>query len=138
MMPEDDETPDILRPISVGTIIDEAVEVMQNEVSMYSTYGIGLTDPYPRLCIAQIILRSLSRDYKDRLDEFEQRESELNAIYGLPEERNYVLTSEEGGNRMQNTLLLDKEIGHGMIDERFAYYEGTQPDNVEFSDWGEE
>ena len=29
----EDENPDILRPMTVGTIIDEAVEKMQNEVS---------------------------------------------------------------------------------------------------------
>ena len=137
-MTEEDENRDILRPMSVTTIIDEAVEVMQNEVSEYASTGIGLSDPYPRLCIAQIILRSLARDYKDRLDEFEQAESGLNTIYGTPEERGFVLTNNEAEKRLQNTLNLDKEIGHGMIDERFAYYQGMQPDDVDFRDWGED
>ena len=138
MMTEEDENRDILRPMSVATIIDESVEVMQSEVSEYASNGLGLSDPYPRLCIAQIILRSLARDYKDRLDEFEQAESELNAIYGTPEERGYAFTNSEGEKRLHNTLNLDKEIGHGMIDERFAYYQGSQPDDVDFSDWGED
>ena len=133
----EDENPDILRPMTVGTIIDEAVEKMQNEVSEFSS-DLTLSDPYPQLCITQIVLRSLARDYKDRLDEFEQAESELNSIYGTPEERGYALTNVEAEKRVLNTLTLDKEMGHGMIDERFAYYEGTQPDNVDFTDWGED
>lgn len=133
----EDENPDILRPMTVGTIIDEAVELMQNEVSEFSS-DLALSDPYPHLCTTQIILRSLARDYEDRLDEFEQAESELNAIYGTPEERGYHFSNAEAEKRVLNTLNLDKEIGHGMIDQRFAYYEGTQPDNVDFTDWGED
>ena len=132
------EDPDILRSMSVAEIVDDAIESFQEEVSGYASNGIGLSDPYPDLCIAQIILRAVSRDYPNSLSKFEYEESKVDEIYGNPDDRGYVLTNLEAGIRLRNTLILDKDIGHGKIDEANAYSPGSQPDNVDFTDWGED
>ena len=132
------EDPDILRSMSVGEIIDDAIESFQSEVSGYASNGIGLGDPYPDLCIAQIVLRAVSRDYPKSLDKFEEAENKLNEIYGRPEDGGYILTNFEADQRRQNTLILDKDMGHGKIDEASAYTPGSQPDGIDFADWGED
>ena len=81
---------------------------------------------------------AVSRDYPKSLDKFEEAENKLNEIYGNPDDRGYILTNFEADQRRQNTLILDKDMGHGKIDEASAYTPGSQPDGIDFADWGED
>ena len=135
-MVDTDNEPDLLRRVSVVEILDQQIEDAEEEVASLS--GSGWKSPYPNLCILTMVLTALSRDYDDRLQDFFSEEMKLNKIYGVPEDREYILTNKEAEERLRNVLILDKEVGHGKIDEEFAYYQAQQPDSIDFADWGED
>lgn len=135
-MVENNEDRDLLRRVSVVEILDQQIEDAQEEVANLSN---GWKDPYPNLCLFRITLTALSRDYEDRLEYYKEQEEKLDRIYnGKPEDRNCVMTNDEARERLKNIMFLDKEVGHGKIDEEFAYYQPQQPDSIDFSDWGED
>lgn len=128
----DKTEPDILRQMSVQEMMDSLIEESDQEESRYTIMGFG-SDPRPSLCLLQLLMRALSRDYPDRLEMFEEEEKKLNHEYGDPIKREYVMNNIENSRRMMNTRILMKNVGFIKIDEQSAYWVGSEPDNIDFS-----
>jgi len=127
--------PDLKRFVTVIFMLDEVVSAAEREIAEMEHFG---TTPCPKLASFQLQLRIHSMDFTDRIKDFEEKEKNLNRIYGDPIEREYQLYYEEADQRFKNALQLWKNIGAGLIDGRYAYSSYMSPDFIDFSDWGED
>lgn len=132
-----DEEPDRLRPLSVIEMVDSQIEDADSENARYIALGYG-KDPYPDLCILQILLKSVGRDYKDRLDVFMEKERNIDLRYGDPVDRSYIMDSTEATERLKNTSVTFKSIGVSKIDEQSAYWQGRETESADLTGWGDE
>jgi len=135
----EDNDPDQLRSIG-GTIymLQGWIENAQDEVTQKLKYGIG-KDYFPALCCLNIQLRAYVQDYPEILATFEAEEERLNNLYGgSPVKRKCELYVRESEPRLKNTLRLARDLGPAKIDTKYAYYPDMQPDDIDFSEWGED
>lgn len=130
-----EEDPDLKRSVTVIFLLDDAIDNAEKEIANMEHFG---QSPCPALAVFQLQLRAHALDFPERSKRFEDEEKRLNRLYGDPMEREYTLDFEEADQRFKNSLSLWKDIGAGLIDERYAYSLSMQPDRIDFADWGED
>ena len=133
----DGPEPDELIPVRISTIIDEWVAVESQEVAYNSGIG-GMKNEYPSYAILRIILTTLAVDFPSFLEQYEQKEKELDKLYGDVVQRKFNMYILEADKRHNNILLLWHQLGPGRIDTRSAYSISKLPDTIDFSGWDDD
>lgn len=129
--------PDLVKAVPVIFLLDQWIEKTQEEIASKAWMKFG-KDSYPHLSVLRIQLRSHALDFPDKLASYDVEEKKIGDIYGNAIDKKFVLYFKEAESIFKLLLRLWHDIGPGMIDERFAYYEERSPDYVDLVDWGED
>lgn len=137
-MTEESDEPDIKRAVSAIDILQDWLDKTQNEVAMSSATNFG-KQPYPSMAVIHILLRSISMDLTDKIEDFEKEEKNLDKRYGGScLDRNYEFSYAEASERLKNVMNLWEASGPGKIDKKSDYYQGFAPDSIDIDDWGKD
>lgn len=129
--------PDFVRAVPIIFLLDQLIDDTQQEIASNSWMKFGKAI-FKKLPVLKINLMAHALDFPSLLEKYNSREKEIDNRYGNAEMKKFVLYFKEAEERFKNLLMLWHDMGMGMIDERFAYYQGHQPDFVDFSEWGED